>query len=63
MTLSEWEKFPLLLSRSQLVGIGLREKDIRYLVDSGQLNPWRKGRRGYAKYRKTEVAKILNLEV
>jgi len=63
LTIKEWERFPLLLSRSQLVGIGLSEKDIRYLIDAGQLKPWRKGRRGYAKYRKTEVAKILRLEV
>ena len=63
MTVEEWKRFPLLLSRSQLVGIGLSEKDIRYLIEAGKLNPWRKGRKGYAKYRKTEVAKILKLEV
>jgi len=63
LTTKEWEKFPLLLSRSQLVTIGLKEKDIRYLVESKQLTPWRKGRRGYAKYHKREVAEILKLEV
>ena len=63
MTTKEWESFPLLLSRSQLVAIGLKEKDIRYLVESRQLIPWRKGRKGYAKYHKREVAKILKLEV
>ena len=64
MTRAEWDKFPLMLSRSQLVAIGLTEKDIRCLVELKKLKPWRsRGSKGYAKYRKTEVAEILKLEV
>jgi len=64
LTRTDWDRFPLLLSRSQLGMIGLTEKDIRCLVALKKLTPWRsRGKKGYAKYRKTEVAEILKLEV
>jgi len=52
-----------MMSRSDLYLCGLTEKDVKYLVEDGQLNPWKKLNGGYAKYRKTEVAKIVGLPV
>jgi len=58
-----WKQLPLMMSRSDLYLCGLTEKDVKYLVEDGQLNPWKKLNGGYAKYRKTEVAKIVGLPV
>jgi hypothetical protein len=63
MHLQQWKGLPLMMSRADLYLCGLTEKDVKYMVEDGQLTPWKKSNDSYAKYRKTEVAKIVGLPV
>tara|TARA_Y100000588_G_scaffold223141_1_gene237063 strand:- start:6791 stop:6982 length:192 start_codon:yes stop_codon:yes gene_type:complete len=63
MDLQQWKQLPLMMSRSDLYLCGLTKNDVQALVEEGLLTPWKKKDDAYAKYRKTEVAKIVGLPV
>ena len=71
MTHDQWNKLPLLLTRSQFLGVtGLTSADLSAMVRTGHIRPVqmpesasRKGKKRKSRYRKLDAAEIAGLEI